>query len=209
MRTVEKQFPELRGVTLDQTVRLNHIAVDLAQLQQRFTQANHVNLHAIDNLILWQVSQPRQTDLWVNAATGETVKNGSALFSNYLLIQVLKQQASPALASTRLVPHFKADKHYGFIDKRLPVTALDFPHGTYYIDTRDAVLSVKVDEQDKAFAWVFRNLHKWRFADGLGLNGRGALISTFILLISCVSLLGLKSWLNGRKKRAAAKRERC
>ena len=202
VRTLEKQVPELRGVVLNQQMAVSHLKVGITDLKKRYPLVTNAYPHLLEGEVVWQVIQPRKPDVWVSAATGQALESGGRLFASEMLKLLHLEQLESE--NDRLINSFKVDQHYGFIDKRLPVIALDYPEQSYYLDTRDAVLSVRVNDADKAFSWIFRYFHKWRFADGLGLNMRDALISLFVLGISLTIILGFKSWLKGRRKRRAA-----
>lgn len=202
VRTFEKQIPEVRGLTLDQQMDLSDLNVGPLELQANYSEITNIYPHLIDGSVVWQLIQPRKPDIWISAETGEVIPSGGVLFASES-ISTLQLEQNPE-SNHRVIFNFKADEHYGFIDKRLPVIALDYPGQSYYVDTRDAVLSVRVNETDKVFSWIFRYLHKWRFADGLGLNIRDTLISVFVLGISLTILLGFKSWVKRRRKQRVA-----
>lgn len=199
VRTIEKQMPEIRGVHLNQQMDLSGLDIGFNEIRNLYPKVTNAYPHLLNGEVVWQVIQPRQKDIWMGANSQEVIADGANLFAGQLLsgLGLEKRQSNEA----RLITSFRDDEHYGFIDKRLPVVALDYSGKSYYVDIRDAVLSVRVNESDKLYSWIFRYLHKWRFADGLGLNGRDGLISIFVLTISVTILLGFISWLNGRRKR--------
>lgn len=206
VRTVEKLIPEVRGVPLAESIALNTVSYDFTQLKQRFSAIQGVRLHRLDREAVWQISQPRQPDQWVNASTGQSIDQGALAFAQQVAANANASSRTQALVSSERIHNFKADGDYGFIDKRLPVIALRYDAQTLYVDTRDAVLSKQVTLGSQTFGWIFRYLHKWRFADGLTKNGRDGLIASFILSICGIGLLGFILWLKGQRKRRAARR---
>lgn len=199
VRTAEKLNPEMRGLTLDHAIARQQLSFDFRQLQQRYSGIRDIRLQAIDGQPVWQIIRPRQPDLWVNANTGLTVADGSLRFASALVSALLPEYVRPDGFTP--VTDYKTVSDYGFIDKRLPVTGLHYADEIIYVDSLDQVISKLSTPDSRAFSWVFRYLHKWRFADGLSLNGRDGLMALFILMISGVSLLGLWIWLRKKSKR--------
>ncbi|WP_415889254.1 PepSY domain-containing protein [Neptuniibacter sp. SY11_33] len=206
VRTIEKLEPEIRGVPLNQSLALSDISFGLAKVKAQFPNSSNAQLHELDGRAVWQLQQPRQSSIWLDARSGEKLPEAAFDFAKQLVSNTQGQQ--PEEIDQRLVNSFKEDHSYGFIDKRLPVVAIDYDDKTYYVDTRDAVLSVKVDNVDKVYSWIFSYLHKWHFADGLGRDGRDGIISLFILAISSTSLLGFYTWLKARRKRYIKQKQR-
>lgn len=205
IRTIEKLEPEIRGVSLEQPIATSRLDFGFAQIKAKYPGSNNVQLHELAGTPVWQVQQPRQPAIWLSAATGSILPEGAYAFAKQLITET---QNHPIESSgQRLITSFKDDHHYGFIDKRLPVVAVNLADRTYYVDTRDAVLSVKVDNADKVYSWIFSYLHKWHFADSLGRDGRDGIISLFILAISGTSLLGFYTWLKARRKRLKARKQ--
>ena len=202
VRSFEKTEPEIRGLALDLQIAPQSLRQDFATLQQRFSGLNDIRLQQFQGRPAWQLMQPRKPDIWVDSASGLVLADGEHRFATELAAQLLPQPS--ALTNSRRITSYKADPGYGFIDKRLPVTALDYGSTTLYVDTKDRVISKLSSPLTQGYSWIFRYLHKWRFADGLGKNGRDAVISLFILLISAVSLLGLAIWWRRLRKRRLA-----
>jgi len=202
VRVVEKQTPEVRGVALQQNIAISQLKLGFNQMREQFPKVHNIYLHQLDGRPVWQLIQPRKADIWLDGVSGKPLEQGAKRFVYQLLTEL--QAATAGDFSARRVTSFRADADYGFIDKRLPVTALDFAEYSYYVDTRDAVLSLKVDNSDRAFSWVFRYLHKWRFADGLGRNGRDGIMAIVVLAISLAAVFGVVSWWRGVRKRRRA-----
>ncbi len=222
VRTVEKISPELRGISVDQAKSLATVQIGFGELKQQFAAVNGAVLHQLDGQPVWQVLQARKPEVWLNASNGELISGGAYRYSEQLLQQVSqnrgelfnltgldlsqagssqsKAQISQQLTGQRYLFKFKDDPDYGFIDKRLPVYAMTYGERSFYVDTRDSTLSTQVQSSDRAFTWVFRYLHKWRFADGLGLNARDGLMALSIVLICLTGGIGGALWWRRRRK---------
>lgn len=194
VRTIEKQTPEIRSVFYDQQIDLSSAKLGPAELHQRYKGLTQLSLHQLAKKPVWQLTRPQQPDLWVNAITGQPIADAAEKYALQLLQDNNMATSAGPITSLVQVNSFRQDPSYGFIDKRLPVTAVEFAKQRFYIDSRDSVLSVAVSESDHIYSWIFRFLHKWRFADGIGKTGRDGLIAVAILLICASSLLGVYSW---------------
>lgn len=208
IRTIEKQTPEIRGLALNQIMDISQVRIGLEEIKKRYPKVTLAYPHLLEGEIVWQIIQPRQPDQWVNAVSGKRLDKGAESFAKTLVAELTGEQVRQG--TSRLVYNFKMDQNYGFIDKRLPILAIDTETPsktaeTFYVDTRDSVLSVKVNDADQVYSWIFRYLHKWRFADGLGLIGRDGLISLFILGISAVSILGVIAWFRRIRKQKTSR----
>lgn len=194
VRTIEKQTPEIRSVFYDQQIDLSSAKLGPAELHQRYKGLTQLSLHQLAKVPVWQLIRQQQPDLWVNATTGQPIANAAEKYALQLLQDNNLANSVSPITSLEQVNNFRQDPSYGFIDKRLPVTAIELAKQRFYIDSRDSVLSVAVSESGHIYSWIFRFLHKWRFADGIGKNGRDGLIAVAILLICASSLLGVYSW---------------
>jgi len=206
VRTVEKQFTDPRGIPLAQTVSSSQLNLSLGVLMAKAPGISGLQLHNVDGQPQFQLLRPRQPALWMDGTGLALLPNGERQFAEQL-VQQLGLSAEQPLA-VRPVHNYRDDPDYGFIDKRLPVLALEYPDQTLYIDSRDALLAKQVTASDQLFGWVFRYLHKWRFADGLGLNGRDSLIALAILLISASCITGGLMWLRRKRKQRRARNEK-
>lgn len=199
VRTYEKTQPDKRGLTLDHTVDLQQILIDLATLQKRYGPLKDARLQSLDGQPVWQIIRRKQSDQWVSAVSGELIPNGSQQFAVAMVQALLPEHSLPS--GFQQVIHYKAVADYGFIDKRLPVLGVQYGSETVYVDIKDRVIAKHTNEENRRFSWIFRSLHKWRFADGLGLNTRDGLMALCIVLINIISLIGVLIWLTKRQKR--------
>jgi len=204
LRTVEKVIPDPRGQQQREVFHTSSLQLSLAMLVQRYPQASGMNLHRLDGFTAVQLLRPRQPALWIDAETLTEIADGEQRYARQLAAQLYPQLATDAEMKLSRVTHFRDHADYGFIDKRLPVMAVEAGATSLFIDTRDAVLARKMDGLDRATRWSFRYLHKWRFADALGKNPRDLLISLCILLISASALMGGWIWLRRQRKRRQA-----
>lgn len=127
--------------------------------------------HATD-----QVSWPAS---WVRAADAAIIKEGEARRARELA--GLMRLDVAVISAVNPVIRFSHD--YDFINKRLPVVRVDLNdeyQSRYFIDAANGKLISHADNRFNFEEWTFRNLHKWHFADGLGLNGRDTLIALFV-----------------------------
>lgn len=199
VRTAEKLNPDLRGLASTHTFAVQQLQITLADLKRQEPNIKNAYLHTLNNTPYWQVLQAKQPALWINATNGEPNSQGETDYATQLAQRLLKINDFPL--AHRIISNFKTDPNYGFIDKRLPVVALDYPNQSLYIDTQDATLSLVSSPADEIYGWVFRYLHKWRFADGLGINQRDGLMALFILGITATTVLGLAMWVRRTRKR--------
>ncbi len=198
LRSLEKQLPQVRGITLASQPDLSQISFGFRQLQQQLPDINNAILHRLEQQTVWQISQAGQPDRWLSAVNGTPIIDGKKRFAQQLALTALGSLPTPE--SSQSIRSFKTTQDYGFIDKRLPVLALHLPGQTLYLDTRDEVLSKQSDARSQLFGWIFRYLHKWHFADGLGLNMRDSLMALTLLLLNGIALLGGSLWLKRRRK---------
>ncbi|WP_027858937.1 PepSY-associated TM helix domain-containing protein [Marinobacterium jannaschii] len=206
VRTLEKQLPDIRGIQLAQSVPSMQLDISLGSLMAQAPGINGVQLHNLDGQLQWQLLRLRQPALWLEGSQLQPRPDGERRFAQQLVAKLGLSSASPL--SARPIRSYRDDPDYGFIDKRLPVMALAYPGQTLYIDSRDALLAKQVTAGDQLFGWVFRYLHKWRFANSLGLNGRDSLIALAIGLISASAVTGGLMWLRRKRKQRRAHNEK-
>lgn len=104
-------------------------------------------------------------------------------------------------------PVTRFNQEYGFIDRRLPVVRVNYEtagNPAYYVDPATGRLAAMVDDGRRFEKFIFQTLHKWRFADNLGKNGRDAFIAVFILLNVMVTILGVALYVSRRRRNACS-----
>ena len=90
---------------------------------------------------------------------------------------------------------------------RLPVVRVAFRDRDaplFFVDPASGALAARLTRADLREQWIFNRIHKWSFADGLGMNGRDALVATAVLGNASVAALGLALWLSARRARAGS-----
>lgn len=208
VRTVEKLDVDPRGAELVQVQPWNPNWLPFSELQAQYPGVRNAVLHLMDDQAVWQLTQGQKKTLWLDAVTGQPFQHGGIEFAQHIVQDLQPELATQAPDAVRYVRSFKADEDYGFIDKRLPVVALEYPQQTLYVDIADGVLAKQVTAGSQAYSWVFRYLHKWRFADGLTKDGRDAVMTLFILAICGFGVLGIVLWWQAQHKRKSLKQDR-
>lgn len=200
IRTIEKLSPEVRGIALDPLVTATALEFGFSEIQQTLSGTTGVILHELEGEPVWQVLQGKSPDIWLSARTGEQIEQGEQRLAAQMLqaLPVIGQQADTLPDAVRQVNKFSDDPDYGFIDKRLPVLAMEFNTDHFYFDLRDNTLSLRVTDSDRRYSWIFRYLHKWRFAHALGHDGRDSLMTLAIFVMAISSITGVVLW--GRRK---------
>lgn len=137
---------------------------------------------------------------YVNTRNGEVLENAEKLYARQLAGRISGHDTAMIIA-TQPVTSFTHE--YGFIDRRLPVIQVNYDadgEPAYYVDPSTGRLAAMVDDGRRFEKFTFRMFHKWRFADGLGKNGRDAVIAGFILLNVLVIVLGVLLFVSRRRR---------
>lgn len=130
-------------------------------------------------------------------ADGTPIPDGEARRARDLLAAALPDAR---IASVSPVTRFGGD--YGFINKRVPVVRVDIDDAQatrHFVDVVNNQFMARADDRFVLEGWTFSYLHKWHFADGLGIDGRDALVSAFVA--GNVLAAGLGSVLFFRRRR--------
>ena len=141
---------------------------------------------------------------YVHSQSGDVLKDANIIHGQQLASQ-LSGLNIDKIRSIQTVTRFNSE--YGFIDRRLPVTQVQYStdgNPAYYVDPATDRLAAMVDDSRRFEKFTFRMFHKWRFADALGKNGRDGLIAVFILLNVVVIILGVLMFV--RKRRSITSR---
>lgn len=97
-----------------------------------------------------------------------------------------------SVKDTETITNFQPD--YGFIQKRLPVTRVNYNDQTYWhytVDTANAHMAQRTSASGLIEALSFINLHKWHFLDPISKELRDYATAIAALLITTITLLGL------------------
>ncbi|QLI80749.1 PepSY domain-containing protein [Chitinibacter fontanus] len=121
-------------------------------------------------------------------------------------MQMLRQLApkeaqvhSANLQSLTLITQFGGE--YGFFQKRLPVYRVDLATpsaASWYLEPATGTFSTRVENSDRFEGYLFANLHKWHWLDGLGKTSRDVILASFAALNVVLAVCGL--WLLRRRK---------
>ncbi|UTA49023.1 PepSY domain-containing protein [Simiduia sp. 21SJ11W-1] len=112
-----------------------------------------------------------------------------------------------AVKSTEYMAHF--NRHYGFINKRLPVVAVRTQDDrgaqgpTYFIQPHTGTLAAVSNTTSALEGASFGYLHKWHHLDFLGRNLRDLLLALTVLGIFSAACLGLWRWRQKPRAQAA------
>lgn len=139
------------------------------------------------------------------AADSDAMKVDGAQQHARVLAAAFAGMPPEQIVGAELVTRFAGE--YGFINKRLPVWKVDFrtpDHLTLYVETTSGVQAAEVRDIQRLEGFSFAYLHKWNFLDGIGKDGRDALLGVFALLNVVVVVLGAWLWLRRRKTPASA-----
>ncbi|CAA6830066.1 MAG: PepSY-associated TM region [uncultured Aureispira sp.] len=100
------------------------------------------------------------------------------------------------IQSTAAIQKFKGE--YGFINKRLPVTKVQYDTDekhSVYVETSSGKLAANISAPKRLEALSFLMLHKYHFIDPIGKTIRDIIIVSLVLGIMLVNILGLVLWL--------------
>lgn len=106
------------------------------------------------------------------------------------------QLPSDKILSTTVIRKFEGE--YGFINKRLPVTKVQYDteeNHSVYVETASGKLAANISAPKRLEALSFLMLHKYHFIDPIGKTIRDVIIVSLILGIMLVNILGLVLWL--------------
>lgn len=124
-------------------------------------------------------------------------------------MQMLRQLApneaqvhTASLQSLTLITQFGGE--YGFFQKRLPVYRVDLATpsaASWYLEPATGTFSTRVENSDRFEGYLFANLHKWHWLDGLGKTSRDVILASFAAMNVLLAICGLLL-LRRRKARA-------
>jgi hypothetical protein len=103
---------------------------------------------------------------------------------------------SDKIVSTTVIQKFEGE--YGFINKRLPVTKVQYDteeKHSVYVETSSGKLAANISAPKRLEALSFLMLHKYHFIDPIGKTIRDIIIVSLVLGIMLVNILGLGLWL--------------
>lgn len=146
---------------------------------------------------------PKDAVGYIQVSTGTKLEQGWSKHAQSLALAFSGHPAD-SIRDVRLIKGFGGE--YGFVNKRLPVHAVDFDlpgNPTLYLETATQTLASAVTDVDRLEGYSFGYLHKWHFVDFLGKDIRDLLTSLVALSVMTVLLLGVYRYLTTRRRRRA------
>lgn len=162
-----------------------------------------ISLASIDGvphyrLAIMSREKPGQA-LYLSASDLSNRENGEEAYAISLALE-FSGYPRESVKDTEVITKFRDD--YGFIQKRLPVTRVNFTNQEYWnytVDTANSHLAQRVSPSSLGEALFFINLHKWHFLDPVSKEIRDYATAFGVLCIATVTLFGI-SLLRKRKK---------
>lgn len=174
------------------TIRLPEL---LEQLGDRLVK--NISLVKMKNQSFFQVTwMERATEVaYFDTKTLEQLGKGEERYAIYLASQYT---ALPVDKVESVAPIRKFEGEYGFINKRLPVTKVQYKtveNHSIYVETSTGKLAASISASKRLEALSFLMLHKYHFLDPMGKAVRDAVIVALILGIMLVNILGVFLWI--------------
>ncbi|WP_157669393.1 PepSY-associated TM helix domain-containing protein [Chitinibacter sp. GC72] len=97
-----------------------------------------------------------------------------------------------SVSKVSLISQFGGE--YGFFQKRLPVYRVDLAlpnQPSWYLEPATGTFSTRVDNADRFEGYLFANLHKWHWLDGLGKTSRDVILAGFAAANVLLAVMGL------------------
>lgn len=132
---------------------------------------------------------------YFNVATLERLGEGEERYAIHLASTYSKLPTDKILSTTSIQ---KFEGEYGFINKRLPVTKVQYDtkeKHSVYIETSSGKLAANISAPKRLEALSFLMLHKYHFIDPIGKTIRDIIIVSLVLGIMLVNILGFILWL--------------
>jgi len=178
VRSTIEQFPKLMDKTGDRLIK-------------------NISMVQIGTENFFQVSwMEKATETsYFNANTLERLGEGEERYAIHLASKYSTLPSDKILSTTSIQ---KFEGEYGFINKRLPVTKVQYDtkeKNSVYIETSSGKLAATISAPKRLEALSFLMLHKYHFIDPIGKTIRDIIIVSLILGIMLVNILGVVLWL--------------
>lgn len=181
-------------------LKLSNLALPVAD-----TTIIRTGLASFDGKTYYQVLTKKKQVQYIDASTGQELKDGDAMYARYLSAYYRNfrnggksNNGKPAHEVT-VTPIKQFTNDYGFINKRLPVAEVSYANdGDWYIETTSAKLATKVAGIDRAEGLTFIFLHKFFWMTWAGKDIRDIVSMLAALGILIVSLLGLTAFIKNK-----------
>lgn len=155
----------------------------------RVTQLQTAGAKSRSGDLMKDMSAPRASVSFVNAATNSVFPHGDEQYARFLSRQY-SGRPEQAIVYDSAVTRFNDE--YNFADKRLPVWKVGYNssgHERYYVETATGQLSKKVKDADMYEGYSFALLHKHHFMDFAGKGWRDA--STMFWAAAQIFMIGI------------------
>ena len=192
----QKQFLPSIAEVPPMAAAFNKLSLDWSSLSPYLVQADLVNIDDDYYFRVWAGGELQ----YRRAANGELLSDGEAVHAR-AIAQAYMPVDAPLLAM-RTVAAFAGE--YGFVNKRLPVIALDYDnaeHLSVYVEPRSGALAAVVRDSDRVEGLSFSVLHKWHFIDGLGRTARVSISAFFAAGIALMFILGMVLYIRRWRRR--------
>ena len=192
----QKQFLPCTAAVPLMAAALNTIRLDWTTLAPNLVQADLINIAEDYYFRVWANGDLQ----YRSALSGELLANGEAVHASAIANAYLPSTAP--LLGMRAVTTFAGE--YGFVNKRLPVIALDYDnaeHLSVYVEPRSGALAAVVRDSDRLEGLSFSVLHKWHFIDSLGRTARDSISALFAAGIALMFSLGIALYVRRARRR--------
>lgn len=182
----QKQFVATPLLSLKVLVAPADLSIDWSEVSTNLVQADLVAIGRQSYFRVWHHGSLH----YYHGTSGEELVDGETLHVRQLAAEYFPIKAD--INNLRKVTEFGGE--YGFVNKRLPVYAVDYDdehHTSVYIELRSGQLAAIVRDADRIEGLSFSVLHKWHFADRLGRTARDALSALFAAGIVVVFAVGM------------------
>jgi hypothetical protein len=182
----QKQFVLQPVAVPTQSVAAEQLAVNWSAVNANIVQADMVAIDGQAYFRTWYEGELH----YIDARGGQVLNDGERLHAIALAAQYMPTDAP--IKATRTVESFNDE--YGFVNKRLPVIAVDYEradHLSVYVEARSGALATVVRDADRYEGFSFAFLHKWHFIDGLGHTPRDIISACFAAGIALTFSLGM------------------
>lgn len=191
-----------KGASKAKTISTTFTPEEIVQLPKLINNlgnrlVKNISIVAIEGKSFFQVHWlERNTEAsYFNTESLSQLGKGEERYAIHLASQYAELPADKILS---IEPVLKFGGEYGFINKRLPVTKVQYDtdeQHTIYVETSSGKLAANISAPKRLEAFSFLMLHKYHFLDPLGKKVRDAVIVCLILGIMAVNILGLILWL--------------
>lgn len=125
----------------------------------------------------------------LDTQSGQPIANAEILLAEHLA-RFYSGSTAPIAA---MVPIFKFDDEYGFLNKRLPVWKVQFADSDthWYVENSSGALALRAEKAGALDGWIFSIFHKARFISDPYKNLRDGFLMVVALGCIVVALLGM------------------